>query len=189
MNPSKPSQKPTDAEIVELYFARDEQAIAETDAKYGKVCMQVSMNIVESRPDAEECVSDGYLKTWHAIPPARPASLCAFVCRIVRNLSLNRLRELRAAKRGRDVTVSLEELEDCITVDLRHADRLAALLSDFLEEQEELDRKLFMGRYWHAVPVKELAREWDMTPNAVSLRLMRTRERLRAYLEEGGYTV
>ena len=181
--------QPTDAEIMDLYFARNEQAIAKTDQKYGKTCMQVSMNIVESRPDAEECVSDTYLKTWHAIPPARPHSLCAFLCRIVRNLSINRLREMRAAKRSRDLTVSLEELEDCIAVDLRHADRLASLLSDFLEGQEELDRRLFMGRYWHAVPVKDLAGEYGLTPNAVTRRLKRTRERLRAFLEEGGYHV
>lgn len=187
MNPSKPTL--TDTEIIDLYFARNEQAITETDVKYGKTCMQVSMNIVESRPDAEECVSDTYLNTWHAIPPARPHSLCAFLCRIVRNLSLNRLREMRAAKRSRDMTISLEELEDCIAVDLRHADKLASLLSDFLEEQGELDRKLFMGRYWYAIPVKELAREYGMTPNAVSLRLGRIREHLRAYLEKGGYHV
>jgi DNA-directed RNA polymerase specialized sigma24 family protein len=96
---------------------------------------------------------------------------------------------MRAAKRSRDLTVSLEELEECVTVDLRHADRLADLLSDFLESQDELDRKLFMGRYWHAVPVKDLAGEYGLTPNAVSLRLGRIRERLRAFLEEGGYHV
>ena len=180
---------PTDPEIIDLYFARNEQAIAKTNQKYGKTCMNLSMNIVESRPDAEECVNDTYLKTWQAIPPERPHSLCAFLCRIVRNLSLNRLREMRAAKRSRDLTVSLEELEECVTVDLRHADRLAGLLSDFLESQDELDRKLFMGRYWHTVPVKDLAGEYGLTPNAVSLRLGRIRERLRAFLEEGGYHV
>ena len=83
-----------DQDIIDLYFARDEQAIAETDKSYGKVCMQVSMNILDSRPDAEECVSDTYLKTWNSIPPTKPRSLCAFVCRIARNLSINRLREL-----------------------------------------------------------------------------------------------
>lgn len=72
MSQSTPKPPRSDGEIIELYFARNEQAIAETDTKYGKVCMQVSMNIVESRPDAEECVSDGYLKTWHAIPPPSP---------------------------------------------------------------------------------------------------------------------
>ena len=93
-----------DQEIISLYFDRDEQAIKETDTKYGKTCMQVSMNILHSHPDAEECVSDTYLKTWNSIPPQRPNSLCAFVCRIVRNLSLNRLKELTAAKRDRELT-------------------------------------------------------------------------------------
>ncbi len=189
MSQSNTPSRPSDEEIVNLYFARNEQAIAETDAKYGKVCMQVSMNIVESHPDAEECVSDGYLKTWHAIPPARPASLCAFVCRIVRNVSLNRLREMKAAKRSRDLTLSLEELEACIPVDESRASELPALISGFLEGLDATDRKLFMGRYWHAIPVKDLAKEHGLTPNAVSLRLFKTRERLRLHLEEGGYTV
>ena len=187
MSETKPH--PTDGEIVELYFARDEQAIAETDKKYGKVCMQVSMNIVASRPDAEECVNDGYLKTWNAIPPARPQSLCAFVCRIVRNLSINRLRDMRAERRNRDLTLSLEELESCISVDESRADILPGLISAFLEGLDETDRKLFMGRYFHATPVKSLAETYGLTPNAVSLRLHKTRERLRLHLEEGGYTV
>lgn len=191
MSQSKTKTKPhpSDEEIVELYFARDEQAIAETDRKYGKVCMQVSMNIVESRPDAEECVSDGYLKTWHSIPPTRPASLCAFVCRIVRNLSINRLRDMKAERRNKDLTLSLEELEACISVDESHADILPGLISSFLEGLEEIDRKLFMGCYFHATPVKDLAKTYDMTPNAVSLRLHKTREKLRLHLEEGGYSV
>ena len=189
MKPSNTKASPSDAEIVALYLARNEQAIAETDAKYGKLCLQVSMNIVDSRPDAEECVNDGYLKTWHAIPPAHPESLCAFICRIVRNLSINRLRDMRAAKHSRDLTLSLSELEDCISVDESHAAELPALLSAFLSATEETDRKLFMGRYWHAIPVKELATMYGMTPNAVSLRLRKTRERLKQHLEEGGYTV
>ena len=189
MSQSTPKSPRADGEIVDLYFARDEQAIAETDAKYGKVCMQVSMNIVENRPDAEECVSDGSLKTWHAIPPARPLSLCAFVCRIVRNISLNRLREMKAACRSRDLTLSFEELEACISVDDSHADILPGLISSFLESLDETDRKLFMGRYFHANSVKSLAETYGMTPNAVSLRLHKTREKLRLHLEEGGYTV
>ena len=178
-----------DQDIISLYFARDERAIAETDARYGKVCMQVSMHIVESRPDAEECVSDGYLQTWRAIPPAKPESLCAFVCRIVRNISLNRLREMKASKRNRDLTVSFEELESCISVDESIASELPGLISRFLEGLEEEERRLFMARYWHATPVKELAKVYGLTPNAVSLRLYKTREKLRLHLEEGGYTV
>ena len=178
-----------DQEIIALYFARDEQAIRETDARYGKTCMQVSMNILRSRPDAEECVNDTYLKTWDSIPPARPASLCAFVCRIVRNLSLNRLKELTAAKRSRDLTVSFEELEACIPMPDEESPVLAEELAAFLKTEGETDRALFVGRYWFACSVEELARRTGMTKRAVHMRIFRTRERLRAYLTERGYSV
>ena len=178
-----------DQEIIALYFARDEQAIRETDARYGKTCMQVSMNILRSRPDAEECVNDTYLKTWDSIPPARPASLCAFVCRIVRNLSLNRLKELTAAKRSRDLTVSFEELEACIPMPDEESPALAEELAAFLKTEGETDRALFVGRYWFACSVEELARRTGLTKRAVHMRIFRTRERLRAYLTERGYSV
>ena len=178
-----------DQEIISLYFDRDEQAIAETDKRYGKTCMRVSMSILNSHPDAEECVNDTYLKTWNAIPPARPRSLCAFVCRIVRNLSLNRLEELTAAKRNRDLTVSFEELEACIPLPDEASPELADLLESFLRKEGETDRILFVGRYWFACPVEELARRTGLTRRAVHMRIFRTRERLRAYLTDRGYGV
>ena len=178
-----------DQEIISLYFDRDEQAIAETDKRYGKTCMRVSMSILNSHPDAEECVNDTYLKTWNAIPPARPRSLCAFVCRIVRNLSLTRLEELTAAKRNRDLTVSFEELEACIPLPDEASPELADLLESFLRKEDETDRILFVGRSWFACPVEELARRTGLTRRAVHMRIFRTRERLRAYLTERGYGV
>ena len=178
-----------DQEIISLYFDRDEQAIAETDKRYGKTCMRVSMSILNSHPDAEECVNDTYLKTWNAIPPARPRSLCAFLCRIVRNLSINRLEELTAAKRNRDLTVSFEELEACIPLPDEASPELADLLESFLQKEGETDRVLFVGRYWFACPVEELARRTGLTRRAVHMRIFRTRERLRAYLTERGYGV
>ena len=178
-----------DQEIIALYFDRNEQAIAETDKSYGKACMQVSMNILQSHPDAEECVNDTYLKTWNSIPPTKPNSLCAFVCRIARNLSLNRLRDLRRDRRNRELTVSFEELEDCIPMDESRADILPDLLADFLRGLDEAERKLFVGRYWHGMSVKDLATYWELTPNAVALRLQKTRNRLRDFLTKGGYTV
>ena len=178
-----------DQEIISLYFDRDEQAIAETDKRYGKTCMRVSMSILNSHPDAEECVNDTYLKTWNAIPPARPRSLCAFVCRIVRNLSLNRLEELTAAKRNRDLTVSFEELEACIPLPDEASPELADLLESFLRKEGETDRVLFIGRYWFACSVEDLARRTGLTRRAVHMRIFRTRERLRAYLTERGYGV
>ncbi len=178
-----------DQDIIALYFARNEQAITETDTKYGKVCMQVSMNILESRPDAEECVNDTYLKTWNSIPPQRPNSLCAFVCRIARNLSVSRLRRLTAAKRDRDLTLSFEELGASIPMPDDTSPELAEQLTAFLREQGETDRVLFVGRYWFACSVEELARRTGLTRKAVYMRLFKTRERLRAYLEERGYRV
>ena len=178
-----------DQDIIKLYFERNERAIVETDRSYGKVCMRVSINILDSRPDAEECVNDTYLKTWDSIPPARPASLCAFVCRIVRNLSLNRLKELTAAKRSRDLTVSFEELEACIPRPDEESPVLAEELAAFLKTEGETDRALFVGRYWFACSVEDLARRTGMTKRAVHMRIFRTRERLRAYLTERGYSV
>lgn len=182
-------QNLSDSAIIDLYFARNEKAIKATDEKYGKICMQTSMHILSSLPDAEECVNDTYLKTWNSIPPTRPGSLCAFVLRIVRNLSLNRLRDMKAAKRSRDLTLSFEELEACIPMPDEQSPELAALLDDFLARLDTIDRVLFMGRYWYACPVGDLARRMGMTPNAVSLRLRKTREQLRVYLTERGYDV
>ena len=178
-----------DQDIIDLYFARNEQAIAETDKSYGKVCMQVSMNILDSRPDAEECVSDTYLKTWNAIPPTRPNSLCAFVCRIARNLSLSRLRDLRRQKRNQELTLSLDELEACIPAAVEEAGDLSALLNDFLEGLDETNRVLFMGRYWYSYAIDDLAAQMGLTDKAVYMRLHKTREKLRAYLAERGYRV
>ena len=103
-----------DNNIIDLFFDRSEQAIRELDKKYGKVCHSLSYNILNSRQDAEECVNDAYLGTWNAIPPARPNPLLAFLCKIVRNLSLMRYHTNKAIKRGGSYTVALEELEDCL---------------------------------------------------------------------------
>ena len=178
-----------DQDIITLYFDRDEQAIVETDRKYGKLCMQISMNVLASKPDAEECVNDTYLKTWNRIPPVKPNSLGAFVCRIVRNLSIKRYRDQHRARRDCNLTVSFEELEACIPMPEEAQSELPVLMSAFLVGQGEVDRVLFMGRYFYAYPVSELAGRMGMTPNAVSLRLHRTREKLREYLTERGYRV
>ncbi len=178
-----------DEQIIELYFLRNEQAIVETDKKYGNDCMRVSYNILNDRRDAEECVNDTYLRTWQSIPPTRPNSLRAFLCRIVRGLSISRFRELHRQKRNRDLEISMEEISYCIPAPEDNVHELSALISNFLEGEERLDRLLFMGRYFHGIPVKELARRSGMTPNGVSSRLHRCRDRLRTYLQERGYSI
>ncbi len=184
-----PSVHMEDAAIIDLYFARDEHAITETDRRYGRACMQVSMGVLQSSPDAEECVSDAYLKTWNTIPPTRPRSLGAYVLRIVRNLSLDRLRNLKASRRDRDLTISLSELEACMPIREEAASEMAEVLSYFFDGLDATDRRLFLGRYWYNRRVKDLAADYGMTPNAVTKNLARTRERLRTHLEKGGYTV
>ncbi len=178
-----------DCEIVALCFARDEEAIKETADKYGSYCFDIAHGILHDRSDAEECVNDTYLRTWNSIPPARPTSLKAFLGKVIRNLSIDRYRSLHAARRNRDMEVMLSELEPCLPVATEWDVGLSELLDAFLTELDPLDRKLFMGRYWHAYSVNRLAAHYGMTPNAVSLRLHRVRERLRVYLKRGGYTV
>ncbi|MBE6585993.1 MAG: sigma-70 family RNA polymerase sigma factor [Ruminococcaceae bacterium] len=171
-----------DHRIIELFFSRDEQAIHEADKAHGPKCMATAMRILGNRADAEECVNDTWLKAWNSIPPERPRSLSAYLCRICRNLAIN----VYHARKNREFDVALHELAECLAIDERHANELSRLLNDFLTSLPSLERRLFMGRYWHAYPVKRLAEAYGMTPNAVSLRLMRTREKLRTYLEERG---
>ena len=179
-----------DHRIIELYFARDEQAIRHTADKYGAYCTAVSMNILHSEPDAEECVNDTYLKTWNSIPPTRPGSLKLFLAKITRNISLNRFRQLHADKRDKDLEVSMSELETCIPApEDGGGGELVELLNEFLEKQSKTDRVLFVQRYWYSLSAAEIGEEHGMSENAVWVRLHRTREKLRAFLEERGYRI
>ena len=178
-----------DHQIIELYFARDELAIEETAKRYGGVCMQVSMDILQDRMDAEECVSATWLQPWRTIPPQRPTILKAFLCRITRNLSINRLRERKAKRRDRDMTLSLEELEGVLSIPEDKSEGLSELISEFLRSLDREDRLLFMGRYWHGQSVKELADRMGLSANAAAVRLHRIREELRDFLTDKGVTV
>ena len=181
-----------DNAIIELLFARSEQAIQELDGKYGKVCHSLSYNILHSRQDAEECVNDAYLGAWDAIPPARPDPLLAFLCRIVRNLSLMRYHADRAAKRGGgSYSVALEELEGCLasprTVEGELEEQeLVRLIEDFLETLAPENRVLLMRRYWFSDSYGEIAAQTGLSEKNVSVRLTRIRKQLRHYFEERG---
>jgi len=179
---------PSDAEIVELYFARDEEAIRKTADKYGGYCKSISMSLLHSEPDADECVNDTWLKTWNSIPPKRPSVLRTFLARIVRALSIDRYRRYHSEKYNRDLEVALDELTVCSPIE-EGTTALGEELREFVDGLEEIDRKLFVGRYWYGYPVHRLAEAYGMTPNAVSLRLYRVRLDLRAHLEERGYRI
>lgn len=180
-----------DEAIIALFFARSEGAIRALDERYGKLCHRLSYNILNSRQDAEECVNDAYLAVWNAIPPARPEPLPAFLCKIVRNLSLTRYHADRAIKRGGGYKVALEELEECLasagTVEEDLAQReLTELLEGFLETLSPENRVILLRRYWFADSYGEIAARTGLTEKNVSVRLTRLRKGLRRYFEERG---
>ena len=182
-----------DEKIIELFFERSEQAIQELDIKYGKICHSLSYNIVNSRRDAEECVNDAWLGAWNSIPPQRPDPLRAYVCRIVRNLSLKKLRANSALKRSSRFEVSLSELEDCISAhsldEQLAAGELSAQINAFLAALRRDDRVMFVRRYWFAQPLSEIADAFGTTENNVSVRLGRIRRKLHTYLERKEVTL
>ncbi len=182
-----------DRSIIELYFARDEQAIAKTQAKYGKLCFGIAHNILGNEQDAEECVNDTYAGLWNAIPPARPENLCAFVCRVARNLSLKRLAGLSRQKRDRAVTVSLSELEEILpdecVCDGKDEGEIAALISDFLRTEKEDARNVFIRKYYFFDSVEAIARQYGFSQSKVKSMLYHTRNRLREYLKKENVTI
>ena len=178
-----------DRDIIALYFARNEEAIKASSDKYGGYVTGISMSILQNSLDAEECVNDTWLKAWNSIPPQNPPSLKVYLGRLVRHLSIDRLRTLTRLKRNRELEVALDELAECAAPDDGDVTALTHALDEFLAELEPLDRKLFVGRYWHLYPVSVLADAYNLTPNNTSVRLHRTRERLRVHLTERGFTV
>lgn len=173
------------ARLTELFFARDEEALRETARLYEPLCMHIALNILANRQDAEECVNDTLLRAWNHIPPDRPRSLAAYLGTIVRNLAVNRWN----ARRNRALTVDLDELRETLPLCEEEADELPELLGAFLTTCDPLDRRLFVGRYWYARPVREMARAYGLTPNTASQRLRRTRQELKVFLEERGYRI
>jgi len=184
-----------DLKIIDLYFERDEAAITETSVKYGAYCHTVSWNVLRDTEDAEECVNDTWLHTWNAIPPTRPNSLKAFVGRIARNLSLNRLKEKNAKKRGNgDNDLALEELDEFISAGATVEDEVEGkLLSEeinrFLSTLPKNMRIAFVQRYFYFSSVREIAEDCGFTENNVKSLLFRSRNRLKEHLEREGFVL
>ena len=181
-----------DTGIIDLYWARQERALDETERKYGGYCWTIAHNILRSREDTEECVNDTWLRAWNAMPPQRPAILSSFLGTITRNLSLDRYKAGRAGKRGGGrVVVALDELEACIPgkgdVEQILADaELARTIDRFLRKLPEKECCIFLRRYWYVDTTQEIARRYHMAEGTVKSTLHRTRKKLREYLEQEG---
>ena len=177
-----------DRQIIALFYERSEQAITELSKKYGDLCFKIAINILSDPQDAEECVNDAYLGAWNSIPPQNPTPLRAYLCRIVRNLALKRLRTNTALKRGSRVEVSLSELENCLPDnsfdEQLSAKELTAQLNAFLSTLHRDDRVMFLKRYWFAEPLSEIAKTFGITEHNASVRLSRIRKKLHQYLNK-----
>ena len=165
-----------DSAIIDLYWAREERALSETDTKYGGYCRSIAHNILKNREDSEECVSDTWLHAWNAMPPQRPSILSSFLGRITRNLSFDRCRRQNAEKRGGgSLPLALDELSEAI-------DR-------FLRTLPERECSIFLRRYWYVDSVQDIAARYALRENTAKSILFRTREKLRRYLAGEGILV
>ena len=183
-----------DKQIIELYFERNEQAVRETEKKYGRFCHCIAMNVLGSYEDAEECVNDTYHTAWNRMPPDFPQSLSAFLGRITRNISIDRFRANRAQKRYNGMEVMLSELNDCVpsstnVEQIVDARRLSELISNWLESLPLDDCTLFVRRYWHGDAVQALAFECGCTPNQMAQRMLKLRKGLKTFLEAEGVSL
>lgn len=183
----------TDDQIIDLYWKRNEQAIACTDQAYGHKLLNVAGRILNSYEDSEECVSDTYMKAWQTIPPQRPVYFFAFLAKICRHLAFGRLDWDNAQKRKAEIVTLSDEMQLCIP-DRRQESRLNGeeighLLNEFLAVTPKESRMIFLRRYWYADSVAEIAQRFGITQSKVKTSLHRTRGKLRAYLEKEGIAV
>ena len=184
-----------DEQIIELYNERNEQAIVETDAKYGKYCMSIAQNILQNMQDSEECVNDTWLQTWNSIPPAHPVDLRTFLGKITRNLSINRFKFRTRAKRGGGQTLlALDELCEVAAPESdieSHINKqeFARILNAFLWDLPERDANIFIRRYYFVDSVEDIANRYSLSCDNVLKILSRARKKLRQRLEGEGYSV
>lgn len=182
-----------DQAIIDLYFDRSESAIAETAQKYGSYCYCIAYNILADKEDSEESVNDTYMAAWNNIPPRMPSVLATFLGKITRNISLNRWKSLRAYKRGGgEVTLALEELDGCIgggenPEESLEKKELLRCVNHFLAGLPEMERKVFVCRYWYLDSVPDIAGYLGWSQSKVTSMLHRTRAKLRKQLEKEGF--
>ena len=183
-----------DKQIVELYWARSETAIAETEKKYGRYCHYIAYQILYNDEDAKEVVNDTYLKTWNTIPPQRPASLRPYVGMISRQLALDVYKEQHAQKRGGQVSLVLDELSECIPdndsgADIGESVALSDALSRFIWTLPQSTRNIFVRRYFYISTIAEIAKDFSMKESNVTMHLLRTRKKLEQFLKKEGFDI
>ena len=183
----------TDSQIIALFWERNENAIRETDAAYGRKLYAVSDKILRSQQDAEESVSDTYMRAWETIPPQRPNYFFAYLAKICRNCSLSRLQWNSAAKRNAEVVSLTQEMENCIP-DRSYerkleGEEIGRVLNAFLDSISLESRLIFMRRYWYTDSIAEIAARYSISEGKVKTQLHRTRNKLQLFLAKEGIYV
>ncbi len=186
----------SDEQIISLYWERSESAIVETAAAYGRYCHKIAMNILANNEDADECVDDTYVRAWSAIPPERPIKLSAYLGRITRNQALHVWEKRQAVKRGcGQFDIVLSELEALLSDGSSSVERqietasITQALNRFLSEQSDVNRRLFVRRYWHTDSLEEISVDLGMSVSKAKSILFRMRKNLKNCLEQEGITV
>ena len=184
-----------DSKIIDLYFARDEKAIYETQIKYGPYCYAIAYNILHNNEDCQECISETYLDTWNAIPPHRPSILSSFIGKITRRISIDKYRKINAQKRTNgELELSFDELEESIASDSSVQDKidekqLVDSINSFLATIRKDDRKVFVCRYFYFDSINDITSRFNCSESKVKMSLKRTRDKLREYLIKEGYEI
>lgn len=190
---SKHPDHPTDDDIVTALTARSEQGLADLAHKYGHLCHRISLNLLGNNQDAEECVNDVWLAVWNHIPPDRPTSLTAYLARITRNISIDRIRLNTAQKRNGSVHLLLDELAECIPDTAADHIPDQVVLDDalhrFLRGLSPSDRTLMVRRYFHGDSTSTIAAVLGLRGSTVRVRLHRLRRELKKFLATNGIYV
>ncbi len=183
-----------DSAIIELYWNRNENAIDETNRKYGGYCFAIANGILNSKEDSDECVNDTWLRAWNVIPPKKPERFRIFLAKITRNLSFDKYKRKHTAKRSGEMLYILEELSECVSGGNTTDQELDMMLlsesiNAFLNTVSDRDRTVFLRRYFYAQPVGKIAEDMGITANNASAVLLRTRNRLRVHLQKEGFEI
>lgn len=182
-----------DEQIIDLFWSRSENALVQTQGKYGKLLLKIASNFLPDSRDVEEAAADTYLRLWNSIPPQKPSNLLAYSARICRNAAIDRMRQNLRQRCGVGEYVLLSELTEFASADSLMETiaekELVAHINRYLSELDATARQLFVRRYFVCDCLEELARDYGMSTHAVSGRLYRIRRGLKQYLKKEGIAV
>lgn len=183
----------SDEAIIELYWKRNENAIAETDKKYKRYLYRIAYNILHDKMDCEECLNDTYMGTWSTIPPQRPSVFQAFLSKIMRNTAVTKYKRNTASKRvPSEMTISLEELSDTMPYALSAEEEhllseVSRIISEYLRSIPERSAFIFICRYYCSDKISDIADMLHISDRTVFRDLTEIREGLKERLIKEGY--